>query len=311
MEVVVCTATYRRPEGLKRLLDGIAVQDLSGWTDVRLSVVVVDNNPDASAAPVVAEVAARCPYPLRHVHEQRRGISQARNRALDETRDADFICYIDDDEVPSPDWVARLLDAQRVSKADVVAGVVLPYFDGPVPDWARRGGFFEQRRHADLEAIDYAYTNNVLIRRPLVEELGLRFDEALGLTGGEDLCFFGQALDSGCRIVWADQAIVTEWIPASRISLRWLLKRWYRTGNADAILLQRRRPGLAGRSRGLAKGLVRVAAGGAAALASAGLAVVGRPHLAIARLYTVCRGLGMIGAVIGKPYREYENVHVV
>lgn len=309
MKVAVCTATYRRPEGLKRLLDGLKRQDLTGWERIDLSVLVVDNNPDGSGAPVVAAAAPDSPFPLRCVHEARRGISQARNRALDETGDADLICFLDDDEVPAPDWLARLLEAQRDSGADVVAGAVIPHFEGPAPDWAIRGGFFAQRRHADLEPIDYAYTNNVLFRRALVEELGLRFDEALGLTGGEDLCFFGQAVDGGARIVWADRAVVTDWVPASRLSLSWLLKRWYRTGNADAILLQRRRPGFRGRTQGLAKGLLRIAAGGAAALAGAVLAVAGRPHVPIARLYTVSRGLGMIGAVLGRPYREYETVH--
>src|SRR5262245_18908423 len=107
----VCTAG--RPQMLTACLSSIARQRLpercpEPW---QLHLVVVDNEPEPNNQQLVEEFAASCPFPVRYVHEPRRGIPQARNAVLDAFEDrSDWIAFTDDDCRPDPDWIAALLE---------------------------------------------------------------------------------------------------------------------------------------------------------------------------------------------------------
>jgi glycosyltransferase involved in cell wall biosynthesis len=64
------------------------------------------------------------PWPLRYVVEPRRGLSFVRNRAISEARAAraDFVAFLDDDEVATAPWLTELLRVQGRYAADVVTG---------------------------------------------------------------------------------------------------------------------------------------------------------------------------------------------
>ncbi|MGH7820010.1 MAG: glycosyltransferase family 2 protein, partial [Candidatus Binatia bacterium] len=235
MKVAICALTFRRNDGLRRLLEGIARLELDGdGPDIR--VVVVDNDPDEGARPVCTSAPDGLRWPVEYHHEPRRGIAHGRNRAVGVARrGSDWIAFIDDDEVPRPRWLKALLEVQRRTDADVVTGPVVPHFPEPVPDWVTRFGFFERRRHADGAPIDRAFTNNVLFRATLLGADEAPFDVRFALTGGEDVHFFRRLREAGRRIHWADEAEVVEWIPASRACANWLTRRMYRVGTSTAL----------------------------------------------------------------------------
>ena len=81
MNVSLCVCTYRRPVGLRRLLDAAARVHTERVR--RLEIVIVDNDPDGSARSTVDSIEGM-PFIVRYVHEPRRGISFARNRAVAE-----------------------------------------------------------------------------------------------------------------------------------------------------------------------------------------------------------------------------------
>ena len=84
------------------------------------------------------------------------------------------------------------------------------------------------------------FTNNALVRWPLLRDLGPNpFDEQLALTGGEDSDLFRRFANHGHDLRWAANAVVREWVPESRASMRWLVQRQYRYGNAAAFLDRR------------------------------------------------------------------------
>ena len=146
--VSVCVATFRRPEGLRRLLQGLAAQRFEREAAPDVEVLVVDNEAAGRAAAVCDEVRSSFPWQLRGLEEARRGITFARNSGLRSVRpDADFIAFIDDDEEPDPSWLDALLVAQDRHRADVVTGPVVPRFAADVPRWVTRGAFFGPRRH--------------------------------------------------------------------------------------------------------------------------------------------------------------------
>lgn len=310
MRVALCAATYRRPEGLQRLLAGLAALEVP--QGVALCGIIVDNSTEAGARGQVAQAAGGFPWPLHYVSEQRRGITFARNTALETALalDCDFVAFIDDDEVPARDWLAALLTAQRRSGAAVVLGAVRPVFPPETPAWLIAGRFFETHRYADGAEIDDAHTANVLIDLRRLAALGLRFDHRYALTGGEDTMLFRDLLDAGERIVYAAGAVVHETVPASRARLAWLLRRWYRTGNIEAALyLRGRRRDAWRRPANVLRGLARVAAGGGLFVANLAVLGLGRKDRIVRPLYTLCRGCGILASTLGWNYSEYVEVH--
>lgn len=312
--VLIAALTCGRPRGLGALLDGVAGLRLPEGR--RVGMLVVDNNADGSARRTVEAAARRMPFDLHYRHEPRRGISFARNTALAFARGrAEFLAFIDDDEVPSPNWLSELLRVQALAGAAAVTGPVQPRFVGPVPAWAADGAFHASRggglndgsEPADGEPARVASSANLLIRTALLSGAGgFRFDEALALTGGEDTLLFAQLRAAGHRVVYARGALAYETVPPSRARLSWLLRRWYRTGNTDALVLMRQGGG--GRLGVLARGLIRVVAGTALAAGTAVLAPH-RPRLAIGRLYTAARGAGMIAYGLDRKVEEYRTIH--
>lgn len=312
--MLVAALTCGRPQGLAALLEGVAGLNLPAGR--RVAMLVVDNNADGSARETVEAAARRMPIDLHYIHEPRRGISFARNAALAFARDrAEFLAFIDDDEVPSPNWLSELLRVQSVTGAVAVTGPVQPRFAGPVPAWAADGAFYASRggglndgpEPVDGEPARVASSANLLIRTALLSgEGGFRFDEALALTGGEDTLLFAQLRAAGHQVVYARGALAYETVPPSRARLSWLLRRWYRTGNTDAFVMVRQ--GRGGRLGVLGRGLLRVAAGTVLAAGTALLAPH-RPRLAIGRLYTAARGAGMIAYGLDRKVEEYRTIH--
>lgn len=251
--IAVCVATYLRPAGLARLLQGLERQDLGDDAARSLEIIVVDNDPAGSARELCAEASRKNRWPIVYVHEPRRGIPFARNAgvrcALD--RGAALLAFVDDDEVPDESWLQELMLTLTRHTADVVTGPVLPHFEGEVPRWVLSGRFFAGRSLPTGTRLDRAYTNNVLVAAEVFSRVEALFDERL-LVMGEDTDFFLRANAAGCTIVWASKAIVRAWISEQRTRARWLIRRAYRRGIAGGQL----RVGQAKQRRAALRGLV-------------------------------------------------------
>jgi succinoglycan biosynthesis protein ExoM len=235
METSVCIATFKRPAGLRRLLSSIEGQrgELPSF-----EVVVVDNDPNGSAADVCREFTGR--LTIRYVVEPVPGVSSARNRAV-ASGIGRYLAFIDDDEEASPSWL-EMLHAQAVRlDADVVIGAVLLRFETPPAAWIRNCGRFDKALPADGEKVPLHMTRigNCYIRRAVLPTQQAPFDLELGFLGGEDTELFNQLIKRGAKIVAAPRAIVSEDYPASRTTARWAILRSFRIGGATAYILWR------------------------------------------------------------------------
>jgi succinoglycan biosynthesis protein ExoM len=303
------------------MLEAVAGQRFVRRAPPRLSVVIVDNEGSEQASSLCDQFAHASEMAIRYVHEPKRGISHARNRCLDEVAaDCDFIAMIDDDEIPDPEWIEQLLEAQEHSGGDVVEGRVVPVFPAGTPDWIVRGRYFGW--HHDLNSahrpgqriyptLEEARTNNVLVRSAVVRTLGLRFDPRFGLTGGGDIVFFRAIRAAGHRIVYAPDARVRDMVPVERANLRFLWRRWYRVGvNArfKRSIHRKSNPSL----KRIVMWKWHSSGGGALATGLAKLmgsllrGSVDMAHLAPG-LQQVAHGLGQAASGIGIRYEQYRE----
>lgn len=227
INISICIATYKRAEGLSKLLDAVSKLEFRQGETPSIEVIVIDNDAAGSAQLTCSKFKENFKWPLIYDLESQQGVSYARNRAVAKaSTEADFIAFIDDDEVPEPFWIDELLAAQRHYEADIVAGPVYPNFeDSSVPRWIQAGGFFQPPQHETGKILNSAFTNNALVKAELLRQLEIIFDPRFAIKGSEDTHLFMRLRKLGARILWTRSAIVHETIPSNRTTLSWLLKR--------------------------------------------------------------------------------------
>ena len=301
IRVAICVATFRREELLRDLLGGIAQLTFRKVQTPQMQIVVVDNDELASAEEVCRTKSV--PWPIKYVVEPRRGITHARNRAIVEAGSVDFIAFIDDDEIPSAYWLDELLWTQAEFAADVVSGPVWPNYAPDVADWVRGGGFFDGRVSATGTTRRACAANNVLVGTNVFKRVP-GFDDAFALSGAEDTHFFLRVGQAGHKIVWSQEASVSEAVSAERGTVAWILRRQYQTGNGWVFC----EAGVDNRMRSrvfrFSKAFGHVVIGSISAIWRSVLV----DRAAIVRsLQRVSLGAGMLAALVGHRFLAYRN----
>lgn len=307
--LVIAVLTFRRPGDIAAALPLLVAQ--AGTVQqpgFAVEVLVVDNDPAASARETVERFAAGSTVPVRYVVEPVAGISAARNRALAEAADRDLLVFIDDDERPTATWLRSLLETYRATGSAAVVGPVVSEFEVAPEPWITAGRFFVRRRMPTGSALDVAATNNLLLDLRQVRRHGLTFDLAFGTGGGEDTMFTRTLHRLGAAMTWCDEAVVIDVVPRSRLTRRWVTHRAFSSGNSWSLTSLALAASASGRARvrahATALGLVRVAGGAARFL-------VGLPTRSLALrargVRTLARGAGMLAGAWGYSYQEYRR----
>lgn len=296
ISISICIATYKRPEGLARLLEALNDLRFSEIEQPTIEVVVADNDREGSAKSVYESVKSDFNWQLVYGIEPQQGVTFARNRSLAlASPSADFFVFIDDDEVPSAFWLETLLACQTKYAADVVTGPVSPKFEAPaVPNWVIKGGFFAPAQNETGTTMEVAFTNNTLVKSHLVRQFEKPFDENLAFKGSEDVHLFMNLFEQGAKIVWCNEAIVYEFIPESRMNLKWLLDRNYYGWSTHSLVEKQCFPSLFIQSQRFIKGCLLILFGGLMFLPSL---LLGRHRVAKSMIY-IYRGLGSLSGLM-------------
>lgn len=220
--ISVCICTYKRADYLKYLLIKLSEQDTEGL--FTYSIVIVDNDRQRSAEPVVTAFQEKSTIHIQYLVEPQQSISLARNMALRHAR-GEFIAFIDDDEFPSPTWLRRLFSECTERHVDGVLGPVKPQYESQVPSWVVAGGFYDRQSYPTGLVIDgkKGRTGNVLFRRAILDDESEPFRPEF--RTGEDQDFFGRMISKGYVFTWCDEAVAYEWVPPLRCTRSFLLKR--------------------------------------------------------------------------------------
>jgi succinoglycan biosynthesis protein ExoM len=234
IDVDVCICAFARREGLRRCLQSLVAQ----IDAPRFRVRVADNHVQAIVANWVSEDCRALPFELQVLHAPHSNIAVARN-ALLRACTAEWIAFLDDDEIAEPGWLSALYLARDTG--DVVFGPVRALYADTAPDWLVRGDFLSKQPALRRHGVDTGPSANALVRRTSIG--ALIFDESLGRTGGEDTVFFAALHDRGVRLAFCENAVACEPAAAERSTLRALMLRNFASGHAHARVLRMRGAG--------------------------------------------------------------------
>jgi len=112
LDITVAICTYNGEDRIPDVLDHLIKQEVA--QGLTWEVMVIDNNSTDHTADVVGDYQKRWPsnVELRYLLEERQGLAHARQRAVTEAR-GEWVAFLDDDNLPEPDWVQEAVDFGR------------------------------------------------------------------------------------------------------------------------------------------------------------------------------------------------------
>lgn len=230
--VVICT--WNRHALLRQTLEGMTrVLIPSG---IRWELLVVNNNSTDATDEVIASFSDR--LPIRALFEPKPGLSNARNHALSEARGS-YIFWTDDDVLVDREWMQNYLMALKEwPNAVFFGGVIDPLFEVKPPLWIRRhlnennnkiGLAFAIRNFGEevrpFERNEVPFGANMVFRADILRQF--RFNPRLGRTekgmlAGEEVEVIDRLRETGHYGVWVGNARVRHFIPARRLTKRFV-----------------------------------------------------------------------------------------
>lgn len=249
MKLIIAICTANRDLYLTKLLARLKDIDLSKLDGQDISILVIDNRPGGATAAICDHARSGLPIALQLVEEPEPGISQARNRAVVTAvqQAADFLDFVDDDDLPDPEWLSHLVERQRESSADIVMGNRRkPRAFGRMAATPVRAGKGAPEPGVQLwqpnGLPDVLATNNVLIATPLLARMlqaGGAFDPFFSAMGGEDADFFVRARTAGASFAYAPHSLVDVRVDGERSTFVGRVTRKFKSGCSKGHLVRR------------------------------------------------------------------------
>lgn len=223
--ISICICTYRR-KAVAETIASLGAQRVP--ENCRLEIIVADNDIKPSGAETVARAGEQIKFPVKYVHAPQQNISIARNACLD-AADGEYVAFIDDDEVATPEWIYALYTGSKQRNLDVAFGPVIARYPEDTPEWLVKADFHSTRATQD-SGLNTGYSGNSFfcVTHPAVR--GRRFNLDRGRTGGEDTQFFHECFLDGAQLGFIASAQASEPVPADRLSMDWLVMTRYRSG---------------------------------------------------------------------------------
>jgi glycosyltransferase involved in cell wall biosynthesis len=189
-------------------------------SDLVWEVVVVNNDSTDHTDAIIRAFADR--LPVRRAFEPRRGLSRARNRAVDAAQ-GDYIIWTDDDVIVDPGWLAAYVEAfHRWPKAAVFGGPIKPRYEAPVVKWVVESGtllhgpyalrdFGDEPILLSVSGYRLPYGANFALRSG--EQRIFRYNPDLGIGPGTRRV--GEEFDVVARVL--ESGAIGYWVPAARV----------------------------------------------------------------------------------------------
>lgn len=222
----VAIVTYRRPDTLRALIRSLNAIDSHRCRIAKISIV----NNDPAFLPAVDD----CRYPIEIINNETNNIAVARNILLDRS-EGDFLFFIDDDEVPCPDWIDQHINTQEQHGFGVSIGPVFPHFT-PMNWELVAASIFAPASLTNHSRVESGGIGNAAIHVSKLPH-DVKFDPRFGLTGGEDSIFLRSLAARRVPIVWAQRAYAHELTDKNRQKSTYIFRRGFQHGQTYSAAL--------------------------------------------------------------------------
>jgi cellulose synthase/poly-beta-1,6-N-acetylglucosamine synthase-like glycosyltransferase len=249
ISAVICTRD--RPQLLRNAIQSLVDQTLN---ETLYEIRVIDNG--SGEAPRHAAIAGfETVRNLRVVVEPVEGLSRARNTGW-QSAAGEYVAYLDDDATAEPQWLEVLLQRLEGGQVDGIGGPVQLIWERDPADWLPRKywrslGYIDLGPSAKpLRFPDYPYGCNMGFRKAALEAVG-GFPASLGRVGprmlsNEEKAVFWMFEQKHLAVWYEPRAMVSHFVPASRMTPASMIRSWRGQATSDAILqaqVQKRRTG--------------------------------------------------------------------
>lgn len=212
--------------------------------------MVVDNaSTDQTADVAVASWPEDCPIPLKIIQESTLGLTAARLRGIAEAS-YDFICFVDDDNRVSPDWIETAFQVMNAHpEIGACGGQVQAEPEAALPPWFDRfQNYYAVGQQASgagdvTEARGYLWGAGLCLRKTAWDNLAEnhftfllsdRSGNSLSSGGDAELCYALRL--SGWKLWYEPQLKMSHFLPAVRLQWSYLRRLSRAFGSATLSL---------------------------------------------------------------------------
>lgn len=231
ISVIICT--YNRAIYLVDALKSLTNQTLNK-TDVE--VIVVNNNSTDNTAELCRNFITEYPdAQITYLNEPEQGASFARNTGAKHAQ-SPLLCFMDDDAIAEPDYLARIIDFFRLHPdAAGLGGRIIPKYIPAEPAWmsyyvsSMVGNFHYAPRVCIFKPGKYPLESNMIVPKLFFDEIG-GFNTAIpGVKGtlrigGEGKDFFFRLHSKNRPIYYDPQIIVHHVVETAKLTPAYLYR---------------------------------------------------------------------------------------
>jgi glycosyltransferase involved in cell wall biosynthesis len=244
-QATVAICTYNGAARIGMVIEALATQTqpFETW-----ELLIIDNaSTDGTGAAAAKFIKANLGGRGRVVREEQPGLSFARARAAQEAQ-GEFICFLDDDNIPAPDFVKNAVQVFRDHpRAGMIGGKVTPRWEcNPTPLALAVAGY--ALAICDRGKVSFRYEAitcgpvgaGMCIRASLLRELYSDnvFSQITGRKGNamgasEDTALVVRVHQAGWEVWYEPCLVITHVIPQRRIQKDYLLRLYDGFGRSD------------------------------------------------------------------------------
>lgn len=248
---IICT--YNRAAYLPKALKALAHQNYPDYND--FEVVIINNNSTDDTQSIVEDFIRRYPNVMVvYAHEEKQGLSNARNKAI-EVSNAEWLAFLDDDAYVDADYTLNLVNFIKSNpNIKAIGGPILLDFESPKPSWYTHYlgslfGYFKPYKTSRFFTKNfYPRGSNMIFHRTLFEKYG-NFNPNLGrigrnMMGSEEKDMFQRIYEGNEQVFYLHTAIINHLVPDFRTELDFVKKQSIGVGRSEHVRIMQSNSGV-------------------------------------------------------------------
>lgn len=230
ISVTVAICTWNRAALLDQTLERMKCLEIP--EGVTWELLVVNNNCTDNTDEIIQKHSQA--LPIKRLFEPKQGHSNARNCAIDHAQ-GELMLWTDDDVLVDSRWLVEYgVEAKKSPHVGYFGGTVDPWFEVSPPSWIlhhlpRLEGPYALRRlgyevrpldtNEDVFGANMAFRTSLIKKFPFNPSLGR---VGMGMMSGDETDVIARIKANGYNGLWVGTAKVRHYIPADRLSVKFL-----------------------------------------------------------------------------------------